>query len=138
MGSRPNLPIRVPITIGPMLNFDGHCDSDGHGVGTCKQSLTFRKRIQRCLIPMKGHLLFTATIPVHYLTAQGRFHCSYVYNDNKCHQYLPRDTLGSFHTYNLSCEFDCVLNISFMWQWYSYRPSSSDSPNSESYKISAV
>ena len=38
-GFQTHLPIRVPITIGTMLNFDDNCDSDGHGVGTCKQTL---------------------------------------------------------------------------------------------------
>ena len=38
MGVQPILPIKVSITIGIILNFDGDCD--GHGVGTCKHSLT--------------------------------------------------------------------------------------------------
>ena len=35
MGSRPIL----AVTIGTMLNVDGDCNSDGHGVGTCKPTL---------------------------------------------------------------------------------------------------
>ena len=39
MGSRPFLPVRLPVTIHTMLNFDGDCDGDGHGVGKCKHTL---------------------------------------------------------------------------------------------------
>ena len=39
MGLEPILPVKVPVTIGTILNFDGDCDCDGHGVGTCKQTL---------------------------------------------------------------------------------------------------
>ena len=35
MGSVPILPVKWTVTIGTMLNFDG----DGHGDGTCKQTL---------------------------------------------------------------------------------------------------
>ena len=40
MGIRPILPVRLSVTIATMLNFDGHCDGDGDGVGMCKQALT--------------------------------------------------------------------------------------------------
>ena len=43
MGSTPILPVRLPITIDTMLNFDGHCDGDGDGVGMCKQALNALK-----------------------------------------------------------------------------------------------
>ena len=39
MGLEPILPVRLLVTIDIMLNFDGHCDGDGNGVGTCKQAL---------------------------------------------------------------------------------------------------
>ena len=39
MGSRPILPVKLPITINTMVNFDGGCDGDGDGVGICKQTL---------------------------------------------------------------------------------------------------
>ena len=38
MGSIPILPVRLPVTIITMLNFDRHCDGDGNGLGTCKQA----------------------------------------------------------------------------------------------------
>ena len=41
LGLEPILPVRVPVTIGMMLNFDGHFDGDGHGNVTCNQ--TFRR-----------------------------------------------------------------------------------------------
>ena len=40
MGVRPILPVRLSVTIATMLNFDGHCDGDGDGVGMCKQALS--------------------------------------------------------------------------------------------------
>ena len=39
MGFRPILPVRQPITISTMLNFDGDGDGIGDGVGMCKQAL---------------------------------------------------------------------------------------------------
>ena len=39
MGSRPNQPIRVSVTVGIMINFDGHFDSDGYGNVRCNQTL---------------------------------------------------------------------------------------------------
>ena len=39
MGLEPILPVKVPITMGTMLNFDGDCHGDGHGIGMCKQTL---------------------------------------------------------------------------------------------------
>ena len=42
MGLEPILPVKVPATIGTMLNFDGDCDGDRHGVGTCKHSFSFK------------------------------------------------------------------------------------------------
>ena len=45
MGVQPILPVKVPVTIGTMLNFDGDCDGDGHGVGTCKHSLSHKTKI---------------------------------------------------------------------------------------------
>ena len=35
MGSRPILPVRQPVTIDIMLNFDGDGHCDGDGVGMC-------------------------------------------------------------------------------------------------------
>ena len=42
MGLEAILPVRVPIIIGTMLNFDGDCDGEKHGVGACKHTLTLR------------------------------------------------------------------------------------------------
>ena len=36
MGSVPNLPLKLSVSIGTMLNVEG----DEHGDGTCKQALT--------------------------------------------------------------------------------------------------
>ena len=38
MGSEPNVSVKRSVSIGTMLNFDG--DTDGHGDGMCKQTLT--------------------------------------------------------------------------------------------------
>ena len=40
MGLSLFLPVKLPITIDTMLNFDGHCDGDGNGVGMCKHTFT--------------------------------------------------------------------------------------------------
>ena len=40
MGLEPILPVKLSVTISTMLNFDGHCDCDGNGVTTCKQTFT--------------------------------------------------------------------------------------------------
>ena len=32
-------PVRLPFTIGTMLNFDGDSDGNGKGVGMCKHTL---------------------------------------------------------------------------------------------------
>ena len=49
MGVQPILPIKVSVTIGTMLNFDG--DFDGHGDGdiTCKQTLSVLIRTHHAL-----------------------------------------------------------------------------------------
>ena len=44
MGDTSILPVKLPITISTMLNFDGHCDGDGDGVGTCKH--TFKSAVK--------------------------------------------------------------------------------------------
>ena len=33
------LPARLPVSIDTMLNCDGDCNDDGHGVGMCKHTL---------------------------------------------------------------------------------------------------
>ena len=40
MGDRPILPVKLPITISTMLNFDGNCYGDRDGVWMCKQTLS--------------------------------------------------------------------------------------------------
>ena len=40
MGLEAILPVKLPVTIGTILNFDGHSDGDGDRVGMCKQALT--------------------------------------------------------------------------------------------------
>ena len=39
MGLEAILPVKLTVTIDTMLNFDGHSDGDGDGVGMCKQAL---------------------------------------------------------------------------------------------------
>ena len=39
MGDRSILPVKLPVTISTMLNFDRDCDGDRHGVGMCKHTL---------------------------------------------------------------------------------------------------
>ena len=39
MGLEAILPVKLPVTIDTMLNFDEHSDGDGDGVGMCKQAL---------------------------------------------------------------------------------------------------
>ena len=39
LGLEPILPVKVPVTIGIMLNFDGHFDGGGHDDVTCNQTL---------------------------------------------------------------------------------------------------
>ena len=53
MGFSPNLSVKVPITIGTMVNFDGH--RDGHGDVTCKQtfSLILSKKMNYCVLVLK-------------------------------------------------------------------------------------
>ena len=41
MGLEAILPVKLPVTIDTMLNFDGHSDGDGDGAGMCKQALSF-------------------------------------------------------------------------------------------------
>ena len=53
MGVRPILPVRLSVTIATMLNFDGHCDGDGDGVGMCKQA--FRVRLNQAIASMKSN-----------------------------------------------------------------------------------
>ena len=36
MGIEPILPVHSSVAIDTMLNFNGHCGGDGHGVGTHK------------------------------------------------------------------------------------------------------
>ena len=40
MGLQPILPVKLPVASGTMINFDGDCDGDGHGIGTCKHSFS--------------------------------------------------------------------------------------------------
>ena len=42
MGDRSILPVKLPVTIDIMFNFDRHCDGDGNGNGvrTCKHTFT--------------------------------------------------------------------------------------------------
>ena len=40
IGLETTLPVKLPVTIGTMLNFDGDCDVDRDGVGKCKQTFT--------------------------------------------------------------------------------------------------
>ena len=42
MGLEPILPVRQPVTISTMLNFDSDGDGIGDGVGMCKQALICR------------------------------------------------------------------------------------------------
>ena len=39
MGPSPILPVKLAVTIDTVLNFEGHCDSDWDGVGTCKHTI---------------------------------------------------------------------------------------------------
>ena len=39
MGPRPILPVKLSVSISAMLNFDGHCDREGNGLGMCKHTL---------------------------------------------------------------------------------------------------
>ena len=60
MGLEPILSIKVPVTIGPMLYFNSDCDSDGHGVGTCKHIL---KEKARPKILILGELMYPRVRP---------------------------------------------------------------------------
>ena len=42
MGLEPIVSVKVPVTIGTVLHFDGDRDGDGNGVGKCKHTLIFR------------------------------------------------------------------------------------------------
>ena len=41
-GDRPILPVKLPVTIDIMINFDGHCDGNGNGIGMFRHTFTSR------------------------------------------------------------------------------------------------
>ena len=66
----PILPIiKVPITVGTMLIFDSDCDSNGHGVGTSKHTLTMNETVQRKLYLVAE--LLTLLPPAYVVRREG-------------------------------------------------------------------
>ena len=49
MGLEAILPVKLPVTINTMLNFDGHSDDDGDAVGMCKQAFTYKLNFKQFL-----------------------------------------------------------------------------------------
>ena len=74
MDCSPHLPVKVPITIGIMLNFNGDRHGEGHGDVTCKQTFTTNIRQKRTDLFASNFYSYNE----HPLTTSS-FHCIFLF-----------------------------------------------------------
>ena len=73
MGDGPILLDDWPVGTEIMVNFDGHCGSNGQGIATCKQALRSHlicnKRNKEATLPLKNYISGDPTDPTIFFYA---------------------------------------------------------------------